>query len=95
MEQDPYHEHVRMMGGAADVDRLIALIEVGHCFHVRRAGTGALTPPPPIGHALYAAAGLGAVMGQQFRLPLGDLGKALHQCLGDLGMVLLPRALEQ
>jgi hypothetical protein len=94
MEQDPDQERVRMMGGTADVDRLISLIEVGHRFHMRRAGAGALTRPPPIGHGLYVAAGLGAVMGQQFRLPLGDLGKTLHQRLGDLRMVLLPRALE-
>ena len=52
-------------------------VEVGHRFHMRRGGVGALTRLPPIWHSLYAAAGLGAVMGQQFRLPLGELGKTL------------------
>jgi hypothetical protein len=69
-------------------------VELGHRFPMRRAGADMLTYPPLMGHGLYAAAGLGAVMGQQFRLPLGDLWKTFNQRLGDLRMILLPRALE-
>jgi hypothetical protein len=38
MVQNPDHERVRMMGGTADANWLIALIEVGHRFRLRWRG---------------------------------------------------------
>jgi hypothetical protein len=48
----------------------------------------------PIGNSLCGKARLGVVMGQQLRLGLFALWKALLQHLGNLFMILLAFALE-
>ena len=66
-----------------------------YSFHICRAPEGSLARPLPVGQGLCAQTCLGVVMGRQFGLRLGGLGKVRLQYLHNLQVELLPRALEQ
>ena len=77
------------------LDQLEPFAQVSDRFHVGRAAGGQLAGAAPVGNRPRRQARLGQMLGQHFRLGLGDLGKPLLERLGDAGVQLLAPGLEQ
>jgi hypothetical protein len=76
------------------LEDLQATREVSHRLDIGGALHSTLASALPVGHCLLRQAGFRIVMGEQFGLDIGDLGKLRRQHLSDPLMILLPRALQ-
>ena len=76
-------------------EHIQAFREIRYSFHMGGALAGVLARLVPEADGWRAQARLGVVMRQQFGLGRGGVWKLRLQHLGNLPVVLLPRALEQ